>query len=544
MAQQLLSGVPAIAVAVLTACQVGPIAVVDCRDDGDCVEGDRCDPEDHACVQRTPPGENENPPDGPPLNPVEPIPSTYTGNLLTWGNTGVVFADQNPFGIAGTWFLYDDCSDVSSRAAAGKITCPSDAPTPQCCTARDPSLIGPPPALDPGFSFTGGVVGVSSGTACVRGRTAKLLEGSDTGQWGAGFALNLANWAAFDATRAFPGGTIKGFAFDIDGSSTGDHPLRAGISTARNQRYFKTLSVPTKDASILFDAPGPGFFGEPEETLDLTSITNVTLEIEPGVDGPVPFDFCVSNVRVLQDPASTPASPMARDTLLAWDERGSLLGNPPGFDGGWGRVDDCTTVAENVAAGTSICPADAPTAGCCTEWDHALVGPPPDALPGLSVESAGSGGSSGRICVKGRAARVEDGLDGSPDYGTEWGAVIELLLLDEGFVDGPALGGGALEGFKVDLEGPATGLTIEAGISTGSVDWYFLKTPLPVRDLELRLADLKQGDYVMPQVSLDATHLSSLKFQVTAITEAATPFEFCVTNVRAIQASAFAASDK
>lgn len=292
------------------ACQVGPIAVVDCRNDQDCVDGDRCEPQTHACVPLTPPGENLHPPDaGNPMEavPHEPLPSGYTGNLLTWTSTGAVFADQNPFGISGVWYLYDDCSDVVSKAAAGKFVCPSDAPTANCCTYRDPTLIGPPPELDTGYGVTGGSVGQSSGTACVRGRTAKLVAGTDAGQWGAGFGLNLANWGAFDASRAFPGGRMKGFAFDITGPSTGDHPIRAGISTIHGQRYYNLVAVPAQDASILFDAT-EFFFGEPEEPLDLTTITNVTFEIGPGTDGPTPFDFCISNVRVLQEPAS-PGSP-------------------------------------------------------------------------------------------------------------------------------------------------------------------------------------------------------------------------------------------
>ncbi|HWP08429.1 MAG TPA: hypothetical protein VNN72_21955 [Polyangiaceae bacterium] len=294
MARRLLSLVLAPAVVAALGCQVDPIAIVDCHTTADCETGMLCSPE-HACVPLPDAGDM---PDGGMM--AEPPPN-HAGDLLTWDALGNVSADENEFEISGPWFLYDDCGSVLPQIENGSFVCPADAATKSCCTERDESLAGPPPLGDPGWSVTAGVPGETSGSACVRLTTAAHVT---SWQWGAGLALNLNNWGAFDASRARSGGRIIGFSFDIESGRPGSVELQVGIGTTDNDSHFQVLAIPARGAKLLFEDL-PYNFSNPGNPLDLTAATRINFAM-PSIESATVFDFCVTNLRVLHEAPDLP----------------------------------------------------------------------------------------------------------------------------------------------------------------------------------------------------------------------------------------------
>lgn len=280
MARRILSVASAFAVLGVVACQVAPIAIVDCRTTADCEGGTVCSP-DHACILA--PDTMEPPP-----------PSIRTGDLITWDATGTVPDGSNEYEISGPWFLYDDCGAVLPQIANGAFDCPPDAPTKSCCTERDASLVGPPPLNDAGWTVTAGVPGESSGSACVRLTTA---EHEIPSQWGAGLALNLNNWGAFDASRDHAGARIVGFSFDIESGSSADTTLLVGVGTTDNDSHYKPLTIPVGGAELFFDDL-PFAYSDPPNDLDLTAITRINFAA-PSTASAITYDFCVTNLHVL-----------------------------------------------------------------------------------------------------------------------------------------------------------------------------------------------------------------------------------------------------
>jgi hypothetical protein len=209
----------------------------------------------------------------------------------------------------GFFLTYDDCYPAREAIAAGTLVCPTDAATPGCCTSFDPAPMGGPPSppgLPPGSSVTGGTPGLSSGTVCMRGAAAQVINGTDgmlayTAQWGFDVALLLNGGAPFDATQV-PGGAIVGFALDIDGTAPTTPVLRVGVGEAGVPYYFEEYPVPTHDALVLFSVIQAGFWETDPAPLDLSRIEALTFEIPTTDKGVTRFDFCISNVRVLQAP--------------------------------------------------------------------------------------------------------------------------------------------------------------------------------------------------------------------------------------------------
>lgn len=286
MARRLLGFAVAPVVLAALGCQVDPIAIVDCRTTADCDAGMMCSP-DHACVPQLDGGMSEVRPPG------------ATEDLLTWDDTGNVPDGENGFEISGSWSLDDDCDSVLPQIVNGSFVCPDDPPTKSCCTERDESLRGPPTLGEPGWSVTPGVPGESSGTACARLTTAAHVASN---QWGARLALDLNNGGAYDATRARAGGRVIGFAFDIESPGAESVDLEVGVGTTDNDSHFQVLTIPAHGAALSFADLPYNFVEHPGKPLDLTALTHIDFAM-PSLETATVYDFCVTNLRVLHDPA-------------------------------------------------------------------------------------------------------------------------------------------------------------------------------------------------------------------------------------------------
>jgi hypothetical protein len=246
-----------------------------------------CSPE-HACIAV---------PDGGMTQPSE------AGDLLTWDAAGKVREGENAFEISGPWFLYDDCGAVLPQIMNGSFTCPDDSPTKSCCTERDEALSGPPPLGEPGWAVAAGVPGETSGTACARLTTAAHVTSN---QSGAGLALNLNDGAAFDATRVRAGGRVIGFSFDIESQRTGSMELEVVVGTTDDDSHFQVLTIPAQGAELLF-ADLPDDLDNPGHPLDLTALTHLDFAM-PSLETATVYDFCVTNLHVLHQPADSPSN--------------------------------------------------------------------------------------------------------------------------------------------------------------------------------------------------------------------------------------------
>jgi hypothetical protein len=312
MAKRILS--VGVALVVAAACQVDPIGIVDCRTTEDCLAGEVCSPS-HACVDPNAPsmlaaGSGGNA--GAPLGGTAGAPASGSGGVgasavgtpLAWGDSGGLVA-SNPFGMRGSWFHADDCADVATAIGEGRFVCPPDPPTPSCCTAWDPLLVGPAPDRLPGLAVTPGTTADGLSRACLKGTVTQILNDT-TGmlaygvQWGAIVSLQFGGGDPFDTTRALPGGKIVGVSVDIDGPPT-SLPLRVGYHTTTNEIYSVELYVPVQGAQVLFSEVELGDWVMPQEPFDARQVVDLSFNIAADPTTSIPIDFCVTNVRVLQE---------------------------------------------------------------------------------------------------------------------------------------------------------------------------------------------------------------------------------------------------
>jgi hypothetical protein len=279
----------------LVACQVSPISIVECRESSDCDPGMICDQTNH-CVED--PDASTGGTAGKPATD-----AAYLATPLSWNDAGVVTASSNPFGIRGQWALFDDCATVNEQIVAGLLVCPADSPTPGCCTSRDPALFSEVPDQGAGISVTG-TSEDTPGKVCFKGATARII--ADTSgrlaydwQWGFNGGLPLAEWDAFDATRDFVGGPIVGFRVTLDGPAT-NVPVNVTVRTPSGVEYGVNVSLPADPVTLLFaEATAADWVVDPPP-LDPSQVDELIFSIESDVNGATPFDFCVSDVQVLQ----------------------------------------------------------------------------------------------------------------------------------------------------------------------------------------------------------------------------------------------------
>jgi hypothetical protein len=162
----------------------------------------------------------------------------------------------------------------------------------------------------------------------------------------------------------------------------------------------------------------------------------------------------------------------------------------------------------------------------CTQPNTSLLGP--DGQYGWAV-------SSSVACARGIAtAVIADPVTGIPAYDRQWGVLIGIRLYQPGLevFDAKAYD---LDGFLVDIAGVAPGdlrvnvVTLET-IGTA----HFVTLPTQQRDAAILFHQAQQGAWVPNPVPLDTSRIIGLEFHVYTNAVAPQPFDFCISNLRAM----------
>jgi len=202
----------------------------------------------------------------------------------------------------------------------------------------------------------------------------------------------------------------------------------------------------------------------------------------------------------------------ATSFALVWDKGGFVAAdsNPFGIQGPFYFYSDCDN-----AGGLP-----------CTMPDPALTGP--DSKLGWSVEP-------GKVCAKGTAVKVQDGM-----FAQQWGAGLALDLNSKGGDPGqPALKGtfnataANLTGFAVDITGTAMGEVRVNLTMPDLADSNFVGATVPGTTF-VPFTGAKQGKWVTMKTPLDPSKLLAIQVQVATSASKATPFDFCITAIRAL----------
>jgi hypothetical protein len=200
-------------------------------------------------------------------------------------------------------------------------------------------------------------------------------------------------------------------------------------------------------------------------------------------------------------------------TPIAWDIGGWVDGasNPFAVQGPWYSYDDC----KDPSGAASTLP--------CTMRDASMMGPDMDT--GWSVTPAA-------VCFKGTAVKVQSMM-----FAAQWGAGLALDLNSSGGVaavkspfNATAAG---ITGFSVDISGsaPTSGIRINLTMD-GVGDSNFVAAPIP-GTTTFKLSQAKQGSWITTKTPLDPTKIVAMQFQVFTNATSATPFDFCITAIRA-----------
>jgi hypothetical protein len=226
-------------------------------------------------------------------------------------------------------------------------------------------------------------------------------------------------------------------------------------------------------------------------------------------------------------------------TALTWNDRGEVSRNSNAFgiQGQWVLFDDCAQVAEQIAAGTFVCPPDSPTPGCCAARDPSLFAPAPDQGAGFSV-SATNGEIPGKICVKGSTARVLADAFGQVAHDAQWGINVGLPLAEwQAFDASVSFVGGPIAGFRMVVDGPRTSAPVYVTVATLSDIDYGMPIPVPAGRVSLLLSEAKPPDWLVDPPPLDRSEIYELIFHVGGTADSATPYEFCVSELQVLQAA-------
>jgi hypothetical protein len=238
--------------------------------------------------------------------------------------------------------------------------------------------------------------------------------------------------------------------------------------------------------------------------------------------GPAARTGCVLSALLAMTACGGPGEPQAGDQesghqetkvdpyAISWQETGDIdpTTNVFGVEGSFYFATDCESAAI----------ANLP----CTVLDTGLLGG--DGQYGWTVNES-------RACARGVAPQVMgDPSTGDPTYDQQWGALlgIELHDPDRDVFDANAHG---IVGFKVDIAGTAPSDLRVNLLSPETVEAPHFVTPrVPSRDALIRIGQAAH-DYSVP---LDFSRLGAVEFQVYTNASAAKPFDFCISNLRAI----------
>jgi hypothetical protein len=213
-----------------------------------------------------------------------------SADLIPWDMDGWVAADANTYEIQGPWYSYNDCDDAM----------PLGLP----CTQPEMSMMGP----DDKLGWT-----TSPEKVCTKGVSPQVImyQGmlAYSQQWGAGIALDLNSTGGDMAVKndydaAAKG--IKGFMFDIISNTTPATPAEVRVNFKTKLTGDASHFVPTApkaNVQVLFaDAMQGSWITDPMMIKDLpvNALESVQFQVATNKDTPSPFDFCVSNMRVIK----------------------------------------------------------------------------------------------------------------------------------------------------------------------------------------------------------------------------------------------------
>lgn len=212
------------------------------------------------------------------------------GTQVTWTSTG--FLGGNAFDITGSWYSYDDCVD-----AAGMT-----------CTVRDGSLTG-------SDTKTGWAVMGEGETSkvCAKGVATEVANADSYGkQWGFGLAFDLSNPGGGAAKGPYnsTAHVIKGFSFTITGTAPPKIRINLPMAEVDTATFFREVSVPSTAAQnqVLFNdslnfKQGPWVAMQTPQLVkpfNPAQIYAIQFQVFTKLVDKTPFDFCVSNFRVIQ----------------------------------------------------------------------------------------------------------------------------------------------------------------------------------------------------------------------------------------------------
>lgn len=233
--------------------------------------------------------------------------STLTGVLLMPSATGFVDAASNSLGAVGAWYAYGD--GYEGGAPPGK--CQGSGHMTSECSAITA------PALPPG---TAGFPPDAMNRMCTAGTAAKVLAIPGmtaldySNMYGSGIGLDLnnlgANKATFDATAK----GVKGISFDIKFNKLS--ALRVEFATTDTDGstagadYWGAMPTgaypnsPVKDGpnSLTWadvNTPGAAVAGAPPHVFKPNLIESIQFHVPTNMGAAVPYDFCISNLKLL-----------------------------------------------------------------------------------------------------------------------------------------------------------------------------------------------------------------------------------------------------
>ena len=193
---------------------------------------------------------------------------------LQFGPDGILLPGANPYGISGNWYSFDDCANASLANLK--------------CTQRNAAWLGPDGL--PGWTIQQDLV-------CAQGTAPRVELGPDGTpayglQWGFGLGLTLNQGRPWDAANQ----CIRGFLIDIGG--TAPATLRINVVTPKTIGTSHFVEVPLGGNAVVdFATIRQGPWVTNPTPLDATQITDLQFHVYTNEQAPVPYDFCVYNIR-------------------------------------------------------------------------------------------------------------------------------------------------------------------------------------------------------------------------------------------------------
>jgi len=212
---------------------------------------------------------------------------------------------SNAAGILGAWYSYGDWYGGTPAVAMG-----GDCPKANFTEAQCSSIATP----IPGQPFTN-----VDGKMCTSGTAAVVVEMNYSAIWGTGIGFDMNNGGTDDGGTGIKQSwdaamhNVTGFSFHIDMPPTGgqmrvEFPTNAVPGTTDiNAAYWggegANLSPFTKTGDYSFkwaDVGGPMYL-TPHMPFDKTKILSMQFHVVTGTSSPIPFNYCISNLRSLHD---------------------------------------------------------------------------------------------------------------------------------------------------------------------------------------------------------------------------------------------------